>query len=125
MSLAQWPESLPQAPLRDITVNYENNVSITQFASGTRQRRLRFSKPKPSQTSINLILTKAQLTTFINFYVDDINYGASPFEWRDLVTGETKEFYIINAPSLTNLRPGQITDRLWQITVDVEGGAHA
>jgi len=121
----QWPESLPQSPLRDITINKQNNVVITEFESGTRQRRLRFSKPRSSETSINLVLTKSQLTTFLNFYENDLNYGVNPFEWNDLVTGETKEFYILNSPSITNLRPGNTQERIWQVNIDVEGGGHA
>ena len=119
-----WPNDLPDAPLREITVNYENNVIITQFASGKRQRRQRFSKPKPSETTINLILNKSQLDIFINFYVDDLKHGVNPFEWNDLITGNTVEFYILNAPTISNLRPGIINNRLWQITFDVEGGAY-
>ncbi len=91
-----WPASLPQSAFMGLEEEAEPNVIDTPMAAGPAKRRRRSTKERVFQTT-PLEITGAQRTTFETFW-GNIDHGAEPFEWTDLLTGATVEFRLLRKP---------------------------
>lgn len=83
MSVAVWPESLPQVPeIAGYSEGLGKQVIRTDMDAGpAKVRRRTTANVRP--LSVQYTLTTAQLDIFIAFWTDDCQGGALPFQMRD------------------------------------------
>lgn len=87
-----WPPSLPRVPLRDGAVEGTGDGRIRhQPDQGPAMVRRRYSAvAKPFAWQV--LVTQAQLATFLDFYETTLEGGALPFEHVHPRTGATVHF---------------------------------
>lgn len=93
MTIASWPESLPQEPsasngwqsqLKDNVLRYPVEVG--------KPKRRRRSTSSDAIGRASFVMTGAQLATLTEFYRDDLADGTLPFSWTHPVTGLAAEW---------------------------------
>lgn len=96
--MISWPATLPVSPLLDGFIETVPETIIRtdmdQGPAKTRQRTtagVRYFK-------MDFMLTKAQTSIFDGFYLNDINGGASAFDFIHPRTGETLSLRLKSVP---------------------------
>ena len=80
-----WPATLPQTVLRTLTRKRQPGKLRSPMDTGAVKQRARFTASVKTFEASE-IMTGAQLTTFYNFYEDDLGHGALSFTWVDPIT---------------------------------------
>ncbi len=89
-----WPPSLPQGDAAqgyDTIEEAEDRLLFKDTTSGPGKLRPKYTSG-PARVSMPMILTKAQLTTLMDFYHDTLKGGSLPFEWVHVRTGADQLF---------------------------------
>jgi hypothetical protein len=85
--MATWPASLPQSlQVTGFQESYQNQVLRSEMEAGPPKQRRRFSATT-DKVAGQIIVTKAQLSTFNSFWDGDIAGGALAFDWQHPITG--------------------------------------
>lgn len=84
--MATWPASLPTRLLTGLVRKRQAGKVRSQMDSGPAKQRTRFTATTKTFDNGAEIMTGAQLTTFYNFYEDDLGHGALSFTWVDPIT---------------------------------------
>jgi hypothetical protein len=91
--MADWPDTLPQHPLRDgfSRAPQPNIISFgTEVGEGKRRRR---STARLQSWTLSFMMTAAEVAIFELFYQDDLGDGVLPFDWVYPMTGATWRFW--------------------------------
>lgn len=110
-----WPASLPNRPLRDgHEVGDVNLVVRTTMDAGPPKVRRRFTAGfRPF--AVEYALTRAQVTTLRDFFVNTTAGGSLAFEWFDPLTQATEDVRFTKPPAWS-----VIGGRLWRVRLEME-----
>lgn len=114
--MATWPASLPQQPLQDsYSEVFEGGVIRTQVSAGPDITRRRTSANVRPLGPIEFVMSETQVSTFDDFYHDDLKNGALSFDFINTRTGNTVSFRFTSPPQLT-----AISHETYRVVVQLE-----
>jgi len=103
--MTSWPGSLPQKPLLDGNSEVPPKTTVrTQMDAGPAKVRRRFTAGT-RDFNAEFIMSKSQVATFDDFYINTINGGANRFDFDNPRTGTTHEFRIVDQPQYQKIGP--------------------
>jgi hypothetical protein len=118
--MANWPASLPQSLLIPLSIKRQSGKVRSTMDSGPPKQRARFTAVTQEYTSA-LVLTDAQVTTFLAFYESTLGMGAASFTWIDPVSDSAASLRFKDDPQIDLVRPhGDTTERLYNVTMSLE-----
>lgn len=84
-----------------------------------KSRRRASAAPTPVECSV--LLTRAQVATFREFFTETLEAGSLPFEWVDPASGSTVEMRFVAPPRLTPRAPRQAAQaEYWSAALQLE-----
>ena len=96
--MVTWPMTLPPAPLLEGFVERTSETVIrTDMDQGPAKTRRR-TTAGTREFQMTFIMTKNEIATFDDFFLNDINGGASSFDFIHPRTGETLNLRLKNPP---------------------------
>lgn len=100
MGLA-YPSTLPQAPQRNgFNQQQTPNTIRSNVDVGEAKVRCRYTYAmKKEKWSISL--DRTEISTFNNWFNDDLKSGVLRFDFTDSITGEVEEYRILDIPIFT------------------------
>lgn len=94
MSVA-WPESLPQLILEDSYSGVAgDNVLRSEMELGPPKNRLQPTL-RGREVSLEVRLTKAEYEQFLEWWEEDLRYGAETIAWRDPARDTAAELRVL------------------------------
>lgn len=111
--MATWPSTLPQSPLIDGYKETPRPNSIEADLEGWKVTRPQFGA-NPTQASVSLMMTAAQLATFKTFYNTTINYGNDQFVWKLPTSSVNQNFKFRGQPTWN------FTGTKWQVSMEFD-----
>lgn len=121
MADAIWPAELPQSLLvSDQTETPPDVVIRSEMDVGPAKARRRLTAGVRIIRA-SLMMTRAQLALFDDFFTGTIAGGALPFEWTNGRTGQTHDFRIVGAPEYSRVAPNAAGGRdPWRVRMLLE-----
>ena len=118
--MASWPAGLPQDMGADTTVQDDESRLIQQMDAGPASVRNRFTAI--TQTiKTTMILTGAELETFLTFFRTTLRHGQDPFTWNHPVDGSSVDMRFKKKPECSLLKPDPVAaNRMWSASFELE-----
>lgn len=116
-----WPASLPTAPRvadhseqpPELTIRFGTDIGPAQVRARTTTN--------PRLFEVSMLMTKAQLDTFDEFYLSTTSGGALPFEFSRPRDGTTIDVRFASRPRYKPTSPRTTTGRdYWEVTFTLE-----
>ena len=117
--MSSWPASLPQKQFLGTSVGDDDSRVRSAMDAGpasVRKRFTAFTRP----INVPMVLTGAQLQTFLTFYRTTINQGTDSFTWTDPVDDQAATYRFKTPPVWEVVAGGVVNDRLWKATLSLE-----
>lgn len=97
MTVASWPDTLPQSPDNGgWNETLQQNVAAFQPEVGPPKYRRR-STASGALAQATFTMTAAQAATFMDFFTDTLADGSLPYSWSHPITG-TAYIWMFEAP---------------------------
>ncbi|HOX55209.1 MAG TPA: hypothetical protein PLC32_07180 [Candidatus Omnitrophota bacterium] len=115
-----WPATLPQRLSSDTSVQDDESRAISDMDSGPPSVRNRFTAITQTIKG-SMVLTGAQLATFLIFFRTTIKHGSLSFYWIHPFTEETVEIRFKSKPEWKCIKPAaDVDERLYQASFELE-----
>lgn len=96
--MVTWPSTLPVSPLLDgFSETAEEIIIRSKMETGPDKVRAR-TTAGVRKFSMAFMMTKNETAIFDDFYLNDLNGGAAPFDFTHPRTGETLSMRMVKSP---------------------------
>ena len=117
--MATWPTTLPQQCQDDgLNIAPGKNLIRTEMDTGRTKSRTRYTAV-PDYGGFSFILTAAQYATFLTFYKDTIDYGATPYTWLHPLTDVAVNVCLTEVPKAAPMANGyfslELSAEMWPV----------